>query len=208
MIGREGRFRWEVGGDLRDDSGESREHYFNLGGVFQNNRRAGGRMIVGGLYGEAAYDTGTWLVTAGLRGDEWATSQGHLVQTKIVTGAILLADDPQSRDGIVPTGRIGVRRNFSDGEYLRAAAYAGFRPPSLNELYRPFRVGNDVTNANAALVPEKLYGVEAGWGGVMRRVHLECDRVLEPPPRRHCQCHHRHRLKRRHPAPAPERRQY
>ena len=165
VIGREGRVRWEVGADLRNDSGESREHYFNLGGVFQNNRRAGGRLIVGGLYGEAAYDTGTWLLTAGLRGDEWATSQGHLVQSEIATGAILLADHPPSRDGIVPTGRIGVRHNFSDGEYLRAAAYAGFRPPSLNELYRPFRVGNDVTNANAALVPERLYGIEAGWGG-------------------------------------------
>ena len=164
-LGNFGRLRWEVGGDLRDDSGESRETYFALAGVFQNNRRAGGRMIVGGLYAETAYDTGAWLLTAGVRGDEWATSQGHLVETKRATGAVLTADYPKSRSGIVPTGRIGVRRNFIDGEYLRAAAYAGFRPPSLNELYRPFRVGNDVTNANAALLPETLYGIELGWGG-------------------------------------------
>ena len=164
-IGESGPFRWEVGADLRDDSGESREHYFSLGGVFQNNRRAGGQLIVGGVYGEAAYNTGPWLVTAGVRGDEWATSQGHLVQSKIASGAVTFADYPHSRDGIVPTGRLAARRNFSDGEFLRAAAYAGFRPPSLNELYRPFRVGNDVTNANALLNPEKLYGVETGWGG-------------------------------------------
>ena len=49
--------------------------------------------------------------------------------------------------------------------YLRAAAYSGFRPPTLNELYRPFRVGNDVTEANAELVPERLYGAEIGAGG-------------------------------------------
>ena len=164
-LGSSGHIRWEVGADLRDDSGESREAYFNLGGVFQNNRRAGGRMIVGGLYGEMAYDTGAWLLTGGVRGDEWATSQGHLVQTKIATGTVLSADYPKSRDGLVPTGRIGARRNFADGQYLRAAAYAGFRAPSLNELYRPFRVGSDITNANAALAPEKLYGVEFGWGG-------------------------------------------
>uniref|UniRef100_UPI0026174BD1 TonB-dependent receptor domain-containing protein n=1 Tax=uncultured Sphingomonas sp. TaxID=158754 RepID=UPI0026174BD1 len=30
------------------------------------------------------------------------------------------------------------------------------------ELYRPFRVGNDVTAANAALAPERLTGIEGG----------------------------------------------
>ena len=49
--------------------------------------------------------------------------------------------------------------------WLRSSAYAGFRPPTLNELHRPFRVGNDVTEANSALVPEKLYGIEWGLGG-------------------------------------------
>ena len=165
-IGQTGKFRWEVGADLRDDAGESREHYFYSGGKFLDNRRSGGQMIVGGGYGELAYDTGAWLLTAGVRADEWATSQGHLVQSNIASGAVSLQSNPPSRDGIVPTGRLGIRRNFADGEYLRAAAYAGFRAPTLNELYRPFRVGNDVTNANAALNPEKLYGGEVGWGGV------------------------------------------
>jgi len=65
----------------------------------------------------------------------------------------------------VPTGRLGARRDFRGGLYLRAAAYAGFRPVTLNELHRSFRVGNDVTLANAGLAPEKLYGAEAGFGG-------------------------------------------
>jgi outer membrane receptor protein involved in Fe transport len=47
---------------------------------------------------------------------------------------------------------------------LRAAAYNGFRPASLNELYRGFRLGNNFTLANAALAPEKLYGAEIGVG--------------------------------------------
>jgi outer membrane receptor protein involved in Fe transport len=45
---------------------------------------------------------------------------------------------------------------------LRAAAYLGWRLPTLNELYRPFRVGTDATAANAALETERLEGVEAG----------------------------------------------
>ncbi|MGH9582904.1 MAG: TonB-dependent receptor plug domain-containing protein, partial [Bryobacteraceae bacterium] len=43
---------------------------------------------------------------------------------------------------------------------LRASGYRSFRAPTLNELYRPFRVGNVLTEANAALVPEGLTGVE------------------------------------------------
>src|SRR5690606_21080728 len=34
-----------------------------------------------------------------------------------------------------------------------------------NELHRPFRVGNDITEANPALRPERLYGVEGGLAG-------------------------------------------
>lgn len=45
---------------------------------------------------------------------------------------------------------------------LRASGYRSFRAPTLNELYRPFRVGNVQTEANPALLPEGLVGVEAG----------------------------------------------
>ena len=45
---------------------------------------------------------------------------------------------------------------------VRASAYRGFRAPTLNELYRPFRVGNVITQANADLSEERLTGVEAG----------------------------------------------
>ena len=40
----------------------------------------------------------------------------------------------------------------------------------MNELYRPFRVGNDITEANAALEPERLLGAEVGvdWEPVER----------------------------------------
>ncbi len=38
----------------------------------------------------------------------------------------------------------------------------------MNELYRPFRVGNNNTLANPALNPERLYGVETGAGADWR----------------------------------------
>ncbi|MGD0143507.1 MAG: TonB-dependent receptor [Rhizomicrobium sp.] len=168
-LGSMGDFRWEAGGDLRDDSGESREDYSysTLTGHLVDGRRAGGQLLVGGLYAEGAYDTGVWLITAGVRADYWADSQGHLVQTTLATGAVISAFDYPGRDGLVPTARVGARYNFSGDQYLRVAAYSGFRPVSLNELYRPYRVGNVSIMANAGLVPEELYGVEAGWGGVL-----------------------------------------
>jgi len=44
----------------------------------------------------------------------------------------------------------------------RGSVYRGFRAPTLNELYREFRAGNAVTQANPALQPETLAGAEAG----------------------------------------------
>jgi outer membrane cobalamin receptor len=57
---------------------------------------------------------------------------------------------------------------------LRASAYRSFRAPTLNELYRNFRVGNVQTLANPALIPEGLTGVETGvdWTGEGSRISL------------------------------------
>jgi outer membrane receptor protein involved in Fe transport len=44
----------------------------------------------------------------------------------------------------------------------RGSVYRSFRSPTLNELFREFRVGNVVTRANDQLRPETLFGAEAG----------------------------------------------
>ncbi len=46
---------------------------------------------------------------------------------------------------------------------LRASGYRAFRAPTLNELFREFRAGNVRTLPNAALKPESMNGVEAGF---------------------------------------------
>lgn len=45
---------------------------------------------------------------------------------------------------------------------LTASAYGAFRGPTLNELYRSFRVGDTLTLANPELEAERLSGGEAG----------------------------------------------
>jgi vitamin B12 transporter len=157
-------YSWEIGSDLRISQGQSEELYTFTAGHYTRSRIAGGTNIVGGLYAEGEHDFGPWLVTAGVRVDGWAAVASHRTEHALATGALLLSQHAPDQSGFEPTGRIGLRRNFDGGYYARAAAYAGFRPATLNELDRPFRVGNDLTEANPALKPERLYGAEIGTG--------------------------------------------
>ncbi len=58
--------------------------------------------------------------------------------------------------------RAGLVFRASNAVTVRASGYRGFRAPSLNELYRPFRLGNVVTLPNPDLTEEYLWGLEAG----------------------------------------------
>lgn len=156
---------WELegGADARFAEGETRERFFFIGPEPQRERRAGGETAIAGLYGEASRRDGPWLMTLGARADAWRNTGGFYREFDRNSGALLEERLPEDNDGVTPTARAGLRRDFG-GAYLRTAAYAGFRPPTLNELHRGFRVGDDITNANPALVPEKLYGAEIGAG--------------------------------------------
>ncbi len=165
LRGDAGMLVWETGADLRISDGEDREHFRFMNGAFTRNRIAGGRTLVGGAYAEGTVATGDWLFTGGGRIDTWNTSNGHRLETDLASGAVTFTDSPPNRSGAVPSGRFGFKRTLNEDVSFRGAAYSGFRPPTLNELYRPFRVGNDITEANAALKPERLYGVELGLQG-------------------------------------------
>ncbi len=155
---------WEVGGDARFTQGDSKEHFQLVSGAFTQGRDSGGRTFVGGFYVESAARLNGLLLTAGLRADQWASTGGHLIQTTLATGVVTVNQTTPSKSGLVPTARLGARQELGDGFYLRSAAYGGFRAPTLNELYRPFRLGNNITEANPGLEPEKLYGAEFGFG--------------------------------------------
>lgn len=154
----------EVGADLRTADGETRERFSFSGGQFTRNRIAGGRTLTAGAYVEGWRAVGDWVLTGGARVDQYRAWNGGRVERLIATGAPLLAFAPEDTETIAPTARLGLRRAFGD-LFVRGAAYAGFRPPTLNELHRPFRVGNDVTEANAALALERIVGFDLGVGG-------------------------------------------
>ncbi len=158
-----GRLEWEVGADARFNEGQTNERFSNpTGAGFTKGRQAGGETAVAGGYVDASWSDEAWLVAGGLRWDHWRNTAGFRYEYDLATGAPLLDETDVDRDGEVVSGRLAVRRDLGQGYAARAAAYSGFRPATLNELHRPFRVGNDITEANAALEPETLRGVEAG----------------------------------------------
>jgi len=163
--GRAGDWTWELGGDVRATEGRTNELFRYTAGAFTRQRTAGGRTLVGGLYAETAYAREDFSLAAGARLDGWRSYAGVRRERDAATGALTLDAPPADASGTTPTARVGVRQRLSGETWWRAAAYAGFRPPTLNELHRPFRVGNDVTEANAGLKPETLYGVETGLAG-------------------------------------------
>jgi outer membrane receptor protein involved in Fe transport len=165
LQGLAGALAWEAGGDVRVAEGETNERFRFMNGRFTRARQAGGRTLVGGVYLEGALDRGPWLVTGGVRVDGWRSTDAVRRETDLDTGQVLLDQGAPDASGETPTARFGVRYDLTEALWLRAAAYAGFRPPTLNELHRPFRVGNDITEANPELEPETLQGVEAGLGG-------------------------------------------
>jgi outer membrane receptor protein involved in Fe transport len=155
----------EIGADLRTADGETQERFSFSGGQFTRTRIAGGQTLTAGAYVEGWRETGDWLFTGGARADVYRAWDGTRVERLIATGAPVLQFAPEDTEMAAPTARLGVRRTFGD-TFVRSAAYAGFRPPTLNELHRPFRVGNDVTEANATLDPERIAGIDFGIGGM------------------------------------------
>ena len=166
------RVEWELGADARVFEGETRERFRNLGAGFTRGRIAGGEASVAGLYVEGSWTSGPWLVAGGLRYDGWRNTDGRRLETDLATGLPTLDEADPDRSGEVVSARFAARRDVGSGHAVRLAAYSGFRPATLNELHRPFRVGNDITEANAALVPERLTGVEAGWAWTGDRAAL------------------------------------
>jgi outer membrane receptor protein involved in Fe transport len=151
--------RIDIGADTRFVTGDTNERFQNLGAGFTRLRKAGGDQWIAGAFAEVTYTPRAAVVmTASARADRWRQSDGARRETVIATGALARDDRFASSDGTVASFRIGARGDVDERVAVRAAAYSGFRVPTLNELYRPFRVGNDITEANPALTPERVWG--------------------------------------------------
>jgi outer membrane receptor protein involved in Fe transport len=158
-----GDARTSAGLDYRRVRGETREYFTFSAGAFTRQRVAGGTQDVAGVF--ALHErplTETLRAAVGGRLDFWREQDGHRRETDRATGNLLRSDLYADRDSIEFSPSAGLVWQPAKEWRLRAAAQQSFRRPTLNELYRPFRVGNVITEANAALATEHATSAELG----------------------------------------------
>ena len=150
-----------LGADFRRTTGETNELFTYVAGKPTRIREAGGQSDTAGAFAELSAKLEALTLTGGVRADRWWIRDGRLVERTLATGASIRNELAPDRQGWEPTARAGLA--YDAGIItLRGAAYLGWRLPTLNELYRPFRVGADATAANPALAPERMKGAELG----------------------------------------------
>ena len=151
-----------LGVDYRHADGELQEEALSaFTGAVRERRRAGGATANLGLFAEGDRAFGPVTLTGGVRADRTSVTEGFFEARNSGGAPIERTAFPDRSDWDVSL-RGGAVWRLDDTLALRAAAYRGFRLPTLNELYRPFVVFPVVTEANADLRNERLRGFEAG----------------------------------------------
>jgi outer membrane receptor protein involved in Fe transport len=140
--------------------GNSFERFFDAAGPTMISD-SGGRQTAFGFFGQDTLRFAQhWMLTAGGRVDTWNNTSGYAYTIPVTTGT-RSRTFPNRRETVL-SPRVSLLRTFGGTVSVNASVYRAFRAPTLNELYRGFRVGNTLTNANPALFAERLTGGEAG----------------------------------------------
>ncbi len=131
-------------------------------GELRSLNDSGGRQTVVAFFGQDAFHFAeNWMLTIGGRVDTWSNTAGYSYSVPIL-GSASSSDTYPNRRETAFSPRISLMRTFKGIAAVNFSVYRSFRAPTLNELYRGFRVGALVTTANASLVAERLTGGEAG----------------------------------------------
>ncbi|MBA3439808.1 MAG: TonB-dependent receptor [Pyrinomonadaceae bacterium] len=151
-----------AGFDGREVRGASDEQIY-VAGRASSLVGAGGRERTFGVFAQDVLSlTPRLIFTLGARVDRWR-NYAALSTTRSLTGlnAPTVVNFPD-RTETAFNPRASLLYKVTDTVSLAASAYRAFRAPTLNELYRAFRVGDVLTLANENLRAERLTGGEAG----------------------------------------------
>jgi outer membrane receptor protein involved in Fe transport len=141
--------------------GESDEIGFSQG-LASSRSQAGGRENNWGAYGEDMISiTRRTLLTLSGRVDRWLNFRAFSAKLPFSGAGGTVTPFPDRSESFF-SPRLAVLQRVTSKVSLTGSAYRSFRAPTLNELYRSFRVGNIVTQANDQLLAERLTGAEAG----------------------------------------------
>jgi outer membrane receptor protein involved in Fe transport len=136
---------------------------------FTNNIAAiavgsGGRQSTTGFFVQDLVKIGNRAVLAGsLRHERWKNTDATSFSRSISTTGVVLTRFPDRRDDAL-SPQLSALFRLTGQVSLFGSVSRSFRSPTLNELYRAFRVGNVFTNANENLKAERSDNAEAGVG--------------------------------------------
>ena len=154
-----------AGGDLLDTRATDNETSVKSG-VNQPTVSISARQRAKGIYGEVLWQPSTWSFALSSRLDRFGNFDARQV-TGTTSSAL-----PGIQETVFDP-RLGVVKKVGGGLSLTASAFRAFRGPTLNELYRKFQVGQQITLANGNLRSERATGFETGalmdlshWGSV------------------------------------------
>ena len=154
-----------VGSDFRWVDGDSEENSLDQvrGRDVTLERISGGTQRSVGVFVQDLIVPAPQLTVAlSARVDSWRNYDGHNLETSLIGAPVNNIPSLPSRSDTVVSPRVAARYHVTDRVDVWGDIGWGFRAPTLNELYRQFRVGATLTLANNALGPERLVGGEAG----------------------------------------------
>jgi len=166
-----------AGFDAGEVIGSSHERLFlstgTCPGVQPNGTSvSGGRQRTFGLYGEDIIRLSPrWIITPGVRVDRWRNFDAESLRHPVAGPPTSTPFVDRSENALSP--RLSILYQLNTHVSLMGSGYRAFRSPTLNELYRSFRLGNVVTQANSDLRAERLTGTEAGANGFAFDRHLQ-----------------------------------
>jgi outer membrane receptor protein involved in Fe transport len=155
-----------AGVDWRRVDGTSLEQGLDptTGTIVTLNRDSGGTQQSTGAFLQGQFwPVPKFSVTVSGRVDHWRNYNGRNLETTVATGLPTAANRTlPDRDDTVFSPRVAALYHVTDAVTAWGSLGSGFRAPTLNELYRQFRVGAVLTLANNQLGPERLKGGELG----------------------------------------------
>ncbi|HWF83539.1 MAG TPA: TonB-dependent receptor [Vicinamibacterales bacterium] len=165
---------FSAGTDWHWVDGDSQEGSYNAapGAVVPPTQRAvlalqrvsgGTQRIVGAYVQDILTPLPKLTVTLSARSDHWLNYDAHNLETAVIAGTPV-NNQPSlpDRSDTAFSPRAAARYQITDWLSAWGDIGGGFRAPTLNELYRQFRVGTVLTLPNNQLGPERLVGGEAG----------------------------------------------
>ena len=154
------KFSLLAGLDGQDVQGWSLETSYVLGKPTANLANGGRQQSLGAFVEGIFQLSNRWALSVSGREDLWSNFDAHSSRTPIGGHTATVYYPARGQNSFDPRGTLSYRIN--NDVVLYASGYRSFRAPTLNELYRSFRVGNVQTLANPYLVAEHFKGFETG----------------------------------------------